>query len=188
MTSVLVIPFIEIYTRGIHDANYIQCAFAFLLVMAHAGHCLRLPYSTLIMATGHYKQTQNNFIMAAILNVVISVLTVKRFGLIGVAIGTLVAMLYQTIWMAIYISKNLIKWPIKNFVKQVFVDVITWGFGVLTTRKMSMYGESFVAWTILAVKDAMIWIVIVIGINFIFNKTRMIEVIHKIIEGKIKKV
>lgn len=31
VTSVLVIPFIEIYTRGIHDANYIQCAFAFCL-------------------------------------------------------------------------------------------------------------------------------------------------------------
>lgn len=188
VTSVLVIPFIEIYTRGIHDANYIQCAFAFLLVMAHAGHCLRLPYSTLIMAAGHYKQTQNNFIIAAILNVVISVLTVKRFGLIGVAIGTLVAMLYQTIWMAIYVSKNLINRPIGIFVKQILIDIITWGVGVLVTKMIVMRGESFIEWTILAVKDAVVWIVILIGINFIFYKTKMLELIHKIIVRKNKKV
>ena len=188
MTSVLVIPFIKIYTRGIHDANYIQCAFAFLLVIAHAGRCLRLPYNTFVLAAGHYKQTQNNYIVAAFLNIFISVLTVKRFGLVGVAIGTLVAMLYQTIWMAIYVSKNLINRPIGIFVKQILIDIITWGVGVLVTKMIVMRGESFIEWTILAVKDAVVWIVILIGINFIFYKTKMLELIHKIIVRKNKKV
>lgn len=188
MTSVLVIPFIKIYTRGIHDANYIQCAFAFLLVIAHAGRCLRLPYNTFVLAAGHYKQTQNNYIVAAFFNIFISVLTVKRFGLVGVAIGTLVAMLYQTIWMAIYVSKNLINRPIGIFVKQILIDIITWGVGVLVTKMIVMRGESFIEWTILAVKDAVVWIVILIGINFIFYKTKMLELIHKIIVRKNKKV
>ena len=32
----------------INDANYVQPVFGFLLCMAHASHCLRLPYFTLI--------------------------------------------------------------------------------------------------------------------------------------------
>ena len=40
-------------------------------------------------------------------NIVISVLAVHVWGLIGVALGTICAMFYQTFWMANYISKNL---------------------------------------------------------------------------------
>lgn len=43
----------------------------------------------------------------------------------GVAIGTAIAMFYQTIWMAFYDSKNLIKWPFTKFLKQIAVDFIT---------------------------------------------------------------
>ena len=90
--------------------------------------------------------------------------------------------------MAIYVSKNLINRPIGIFVKQILIDIITWGVGVLVTKMIVMRGESFIEWTILAVKDAVVWIVILIGINFIFYKTKMLELIHKIIVRKNKKV
>ena len=88
-TAVLIVPFIQVYTAGIHDAEYRQPLFALLLVGANAMHCLRLPYNIMVLAAGHYKQTQQNYIIAAILNIIISVLAVKSWGLIGVAIGTL---------------------------------------------------------------------------------------------------
>ena len=110
------------YTSGVSDVNYIQPLFAILIVVANAGHCLRLPYNIMILAGGHYKQTQRNYIIAAIINIVISIVAVKTWGLVGVAIGTAIAMFYQTIWMAFYDSKNLIKWPFTKFLKQIAVD------------------------------------------------------------------
>lgn len=98
-TAALIVPFVRVYTTGIDDANYIQPAFAILLTLANAMHCLRLPYNIMVLAAGHYKQTQNNYIVAAVINIVLSVLTVKAWGLIGVAIGTLAAMAYQTMWL-----------------------------------------------------------------------------------------
>ena len=123
-TAALIVPFIQVYTLGIRDANYIQPTFAILLTLANAMHCLRLPYNIMVLAAGHYKQTQRNYIVAAILNVVVSVLTVKIWGLIGVAIGTLVAMTYQTIWLAVYDSRNFIYWPLKKVIRQFLVDII----------------------------------------------------------------
>lgn len=41
-----------------------------------------LPYNLMILAAGHYKQTQSNYIVAAALNIVISIVLVSRFGLI----------------------------------------------------------------------------------------------------------
>ena len=151
-----------------------------MIVAANAGHCLRLPYNIIILAAGHYKQTQNNYIIAAILNIVVSVVTVKAWGLIGVAIGTLVAMGYQTVWMAVYDSRNLIKWPLRNFVKQIFVDGLTVIIGFFATRMIAMSEVTYIEWFFLAVKTAVIWIVIVSTLNMIFYRDKMQSMIHKI--------
>lgn len=180
LTAILIVPFVRVYTLGIHDANYIQPLFAALIVAANAGHCLRLPYNIIILAAGHYKQTQNNYIIAAILNIVVSVVTVKAWGLIGVAIGTLVAMGYQTVWMAVYDSKNLIKWPLRNFAKQIFVDGLTVIIGFFTTRMIAMPEATYIEWVFLAVKIAFIWVVIVGVLNMVFYRDKMQSMIHKI--------
>lgn len=180
LTAILIVPFVKVYTLGIHDANYIQPLFAALIVAANAGHCLRLPYNIIILAAGHYKQTQNNYIIAAILNIVVSVVTVKAWGLIGVAIGTLVAMGYQTVWMAVYDSKNLIKWPLRNFAKQIFVDGLTVAIGYFATKMITMPEVTYVEWVFLAVKTAIIWIIIVCVLNMVFYRDKMQSMIHKI--------
>ena len=166
--GILIIPFVTVYTKGITDANYIQPLFAILIVIAHAGHCLRMPYNTMILAAGHYKQTQHNYIIAALLNIIISIITVKFYGLIGVAIGTLVAMFYQTVWMAFYISKNINKWPFKTFLKRLFVDIIEVSVIIICTIFIKMPTTSYLGWLILALEVFSIAIIIVIIINFLF--------------------
>ncbi|MFR3342714.1 MAG: hypothetical protein ACLTS6_00460 [Anaerobutyricum sp.] len=42
LTAILIVPFVRVYTLGIHDANYIQPLFAALIVAANAGHCLEI--------------------------------------------------------------------------------------------------------------------------------------------------
>lgn len=115
LTAILIVPFVQVYTHGVNDANYMQPLFGVLLVAANSGHCLRLPYNIMILAAGHYKQTQHNYIIAAAMNIVIAIVCVMQFGLIGVALGTLASMVYQTVWMAWYNSKNFIQWPMRNF-------------------------------------------------------------------------
>ena len=133
ITAVLIVPFVKVYTHGVTDTNYIQPLFAVILVCAHAFHCLRLPYNLMILAGGHYKQTQWCYIIAALLNIVISIVCVFFWGLIGVAIGTLVAMIYQTIWMMIYDSKNFVNWPIAKTMKQFAVDFLLGALIVAST-------------------------------------------------------
>lgn len=176
-TGVLILPFIDLYTRGVTDANYLQPAFATLIIMAQAGHCLRLPYNTMILASGRYKETQECYVIAAVSNVVISVLTVKVWGLIGVAIGTLVAMSYQTVWMALYNSKEMLKCSIFTFVKQVFVDLLTVIIAGGISMFMFEYVNSYLMWSILAIRIAVIWILVIFIINYILYKEKIIKLL-----------
>lgn len=186
IASVLILPFIQVYTEGITDVDYIQPLFSLFIIAANAGHCLRLPYNIMILAGGHYRQTQGNYIIAAVLNIVISVLTVKAWGLVGVAIGTLIAMFYQTIWMAWYDSKNLICWPFKNFVKQIMVDILViilirflTGYP-FTSSFFQMREVSYMAWVILAVKVSFVGCLSCLIVNWVFYHSHMKRVIRGI--------
>ena len=184
-TGVLIIPFVSVYTKEIHDAEYMQPLFAFLLTLANAGHCFRLPYNILILSAGHYKQTQNNYIIAMMINIIVSVVTVKIWGLIGVTIGTLIAMMYQTIWMAWYNSKNIINWPFKNFVKQSITDIITSVIAAVLSGLFVLNKLTYLSWFILAVKVALIWIAVILIVNFVFYRSHIFY-FFKIIKNKFK--
>lgn len=173
--ALLIVPFVRVYTSGVNDVNYEQPLFAFLLVLAHASHCLRTPYNIAILAAGHFKQTQKNYIVASVLNIVISVLTVYKFGLIGVAIGTLVAMVYQTIWMAVYDSRHIIYWPIRNFAKQLLVDCIVVVGAYLSTRWIHLAEVSYFAWIIMACKIVCVVLVVSVCVNCLLYRGKLLN-------------
>lgn len=179
-TGILIVDFIRVYTNGITDADYIQPLFAVLITLANAGHCLRLPYNLIILAAGHYKQTQKNYIVAMVMNIVISITTVKIWGLVGVAVGTLAAMIYQTVWMAWYVSKNIIFWDFKFFGKQCAVDVITVIIASAATFKIPLLSVTYSAWVVQAIEVFLIWFFIMVVINTIFYKEKLRFMVSKI--------
>ena len=181
VTALLIVPFIQIYTHGITDANYMQPLFAALIVLANAGHCLRLPYNIVILAGGHFKQTQKCYIIAALLNVIISLVAVNKLGLIGVTMGTVAAMFYQTIWMAIYDSKNIICWSFGKFLKQVVVDVVTIAlmssimFVTPIKAFFTLSSISYISWVVLAIKVSIVSIIFICITNLICYKKYIIK-------------
>ena len=180
-TAVLIVPFVLVYTRGITDADYNQPAFSLLIVFAYAAYCYRLPYHIVIKAGVHYKQTQRCYIIASIVNIVISILTVHWFGLIGVAVGTLVAMAYQTVWMAWYDSKNIIHWPFRYFLKQIGVDIITFFCGFFVSQIISISSYTYISWVVMATKVVLIWSAITLIINIVFYKSVMSKVFRRLL-------
>ena len=182
LTAVLIVPFVQVYTHGVSDANYIQPLFGILLVAANSGHCLRLPYNIMILAAGHYKQTQHNYVIAAVMNIAISIIAVKQFGLIGVTLGTLAAMVYQTVWMAWYNSKNFIQWPMHNFFKQMAVNAVSAASIFIVTSYFTLTGVSYLEWVVLAIKVTTCGIFIAFLVNYIFYKEFMMKIASKLMK------
>ena len=173
-TGVLILPFVAVYTRGITDANYIVPVFSVLLVCAHAFHCLRLPYNLMVLAAGHYRETQNSAIIQAAMNIVISIIAVWRWGLVGVAIGTLAAMIYRTVYLAKYLSDYIIKWPFVFFIKQLAVDTVIVLCAVTATSWFRIGGLNYMAWFFWAIKTVIVWTAVAVTINLIFYRDRVV--------------
>ena len=179
-TSILIVPFISVYTFGITDANYLQPIFAVLLVLTHAGRCLRLPYNILILAGGHYKETQSNYVVATVMNIAFSIFCTYCFGLVGVAVGSFVALYYQMFWMADYDSKNFIKWDKKHFYKQLLVDFITIIIATISTKWIVLENANYFSWLLMSLKVTVIYLFVILLVNIIFYKEKLTLLYKKI--------
>lgn len=182
-TAVLIVPFVGVYTHGITDANYIVPVFGIMLTAAWGMYCIRLPYNIVVLAVGHYKQTQASAIIEAVLNLVTAVALVLKFGLVGVAVGTLVAMVYRTSYLAWYISRNVINRSLWAFVKHLFVDafsialfvgLIYFVVGPIQELRVSSYLE----WGLLAIKTTVLGVMTIGAVNLLFyfkNFSRLVK-------------
>ena len=111
---VLIVPFVQQYTAGATDINYTMPAFATVALIAQMVMCIRQPYLTVVCAAGHYKQTRNDALVEAGINIVTSVVLTYIFGIIGVAIGTLIANVFRTLRLAIYMQGNILNRPFRK--------------------------------------------------------------------------
>lgn len=120
---IMIVPFISIYTKGVEDVNYIRPLFAYLLTSSAVIYCFRFPYSAVITAAGHFKQTKWGAYGEALLNITVSIILVWKLGLVGVAIGTVIAMSFRLIYSVVYLSRHILHRSVLVFIKRLIVNI-----------------------------------------------------------------
>lgn len=108
VTGLLLTPFVMIYTKNIIDANYYQPIFGILLILSSVIYLIKFPHLNLAYSANKFKEIKIPAFCEAAINIVLSLILVPCMGLIGVAIGTIVAMLYRMIFH-VYFTTKLIK-------------------------------------------------------------------------------
>lgn len=175
-TAVLIVPFVLVYTSGINDVSYYRPTFAYIVVVSEMFYCFRMPYQTVVEAEGQFKQTRNGAIFEALLNIIISVVLVNFYGLIGVAIGTLCAMIFRTIQYAIYASKNILHRSAFVFTKHMLISCMSIILSVMFIKVIpSVVVSSYFTWIIEAIIVTIITTIVNILISYIFYKNEFMD-------------
>lgn len=183
----MILPFVRLYTNGATDINYIRPLYAAIVLAADYLYCVRCSYSCIIYAAGHFRQTMKNSYIEAGINIVISLLLVNKYGLVGVGIGTLAAMVYRCIDYIYYLSKNIIYWDIKKTAYKYFINIIAFVIIYFIVRNFNFNQINNVKqWIIYAIITTLITAVIYISINLILNKKEVFTIydiyIHPLIQ------
>ncbi len=166
--GILLVPFVSIYTKDVTDGNYIVPTFSALLTIAYAFFCLRYPYTAIIKVAGHYRETQMSCIIEAVLNVVLSIILVYSWGLSGVAIATLAAMIYRTLYCVFYLKNNILRRPVKYYFKNLTVDFIGAVLCVILTSWIQLSSHTWIGWIWMALKVAPICFLVICSVNIVF--------------------
>lgn len=171
----LIESFVMIYTKGVNDANYNIPEFAIILTISYIVQNIRNTYNTMIQATGRYKETQYTFIWEAIINIVVSIIAVTKFGLVGVAIGTLVGALFQMLTQAMYIYKNILNANALKTIKLCLTDFLLILLGICITKILPMNANTYIEWVITAIPVALIWALLVIVMSLLLYRNEVEE-------------
>ena len=124
----------RLYTAGVTDVNYIDAWLPILFVVVKLLTNARTSSNNVITIAGHFKKTQNRSILESAINLTASILFVIFMGIYGVLLGSIVALLYRSIDIVVYASKNLLnRSPWVTFRRWLTNAVIFIGIIMVTT-------------------------------------------------------
>ena len=168
---VLIVPFILIYTSGVTDVSYNRIAFGLLATLAGFFATVRNPYQSICQAAGKYKETRDGAILEAFVNITLSITFVLKFGLVGVTIGTLAAMIIRTIQYAYYAYNHLVKIDIKNFYKRLFVSLFIIAITYILYALLPMPAiDNYWKWALLALCVVLFTTLLTLLLDLLFWK------------------
>ena len=108
LSGLLITPFVQLYTNGITDVDYIQPIFGVLIVMAEGLYLIKEPHLDLSYSANKFKELSVPAFVEAGINILVSIILVHKLGLIGVAIGTIAGMTYRMAYQ-IYFTTKIVK-------------------------------------------------------------------------------
>ena len=177
-TALLILPFISIYTHGITDVNYFRPLFAYILVAAEALYCIRIPYNSVVLAAGHYRQTRNGAFAEAFINIILSVILVNFLGIVGVVIGTMCAMLFRTVQYAAYLSSNIIEDSMKSFLKHISISAGNAAAIILIVKALPLWSvETYADWAAFAVIVVLVSVAVTAATGLLFFRAEVIDLL-----------
>ena len=134
----------------------------------------RKPLNIYFNSAGWYKETRLIVFLEAILNLIVSLLLVKKYQIIGLLLGTMISMLLTTFWfIPKFVWKDKLKQDLVNYYTRYFIGVgltVVLSFlGSLIISKIKI--TSYVIWFLMAVIVSIIIMVIVMAVFYFFSKS-----------------
>lgn len=181
VTAVMIVSFVELYTAGVTDVNYREPIFAFLLILAAVLYCLRLPYQELVAAAGQFRQTNRGACGEAVLNVLLSILLLRPFGLCGVAAATVIATAFRFLYYVSYLSGHILFRRKKLFLKRALVNGSSFLLAVFCGAAVLRLGEitNYVQWIFFGCIITLLAGGIVLVVHLLFYRAEVSALLKK---------
>lgn len=177
----LIIPFVNIYIKGVADINYIYPMFGLLLTVWSVLHNSRLPNHAIINASGNWKITTKTNISQIIILTLGTVILGYFLGINGILLGMIIATFYKSTSI-IYLSNKKIlnissKTSILRLIRIFFIIFLNNLPIILNLVNIDV--DNFLEWTEVAIIFVIWATVITLLINYIFDSKTVKELYNK---------
>lgn len=188
-TLILILPFVSIYTNNVIDTNYIRPLFALFIILSELVTSIRFPYRRLCFSAGKFKELNFASWLEVIINIVLSIVFVFNFGIVGVAIGTLISITVNLIITISISSKKILNRKSYETIKKIFLMIVNIIINVLIMKDfIGIIPNSFYDFILLGIKVGIISTLITIIYNLIVlnkNSIASIKKIHHFIKRRV---
>lgn len=166
---VCVIPFMKLYTEGFTDINYIDTMLPIFFLGMQYLNIMRGPDNNLINIAGHFQKTKNRAIIEMLINITVSIFSVRIWGIYGVLLGTIIALLYRTNDIILYSNHKILArsaWPTY---KRSFLNLSGCIAIVLIYRQTSYTPDNYFGLIGYGIRHGIVIVVLFTMINVLFD-------------------
>lgn len=170
LMAVFLLPIIQIYTKGITDAQYTNVLLLLLFVIMNLIAASKLPANGIIEYSGDFKKTRSFAIWEMIINITVSVVAIFYMGICGAIIGTIAALVYRGIVTIYYSNKKILNRSQMCTYKIIIANTLVFAAIMAVFFVDTFSGVSFFRLLLYGMCHA-VWIVaLYLIVNLIFNK------------------
>lgn len=170
VTYFLLIPFIEIYTKGVHDVNYIYSFLPFLFCSVQILSWSRMIASNLFGIAGHAKSNAIASIVESALNVCLSIIFVNIFGIVGVLLATVVSLIPKVIFLNVRADVKILKRSNFKTLKIFLCNSLVFIGTVLLKPVINLSVHSYIEFCIYGFVLVLIYLLIIAIVNCLTNR------------------
>lgn len=170
LMAVFLLPLIQIYTKGINDANYTNVYLVLLFVVMNLLANGKLPSNHVLEYSGKFEETRSHAICEMLINITVSVVAILFFGICGAIVGTIVALLYRGTMMIYYSNKKVLDRSMFATYKLWLVNGTIFAVIMIIFFVDSFCGLSFIDLLIKGIIHSLWIIPLYLLVNFVFFK------------------
>jgi len=177
---IMIMPFIEIYTDGIDDANYYLPVLGFLVVLNGLFYNLKNPQGMLIMAAGMFKETRVQTTIQGLITVALGIILTYYFGIYGVVLASIIANIYRCIDLLFFASNRITFLPIIISFKRIINVLISITIIYCLSTLINIQVNSYYDWFITSFLIAIFATICIMILNYFLDKKTFIFTIKRI--------
>lgn len=150
ITLITILPFVQVYTDGVKDAQYTNIIFAVLFVLNGILYNLKTPQGMLVVSAGLYKETRVQSTIQAAILLFGGILLGYKYELMGVMLASCLSNLYRCIDLFFFIPKNVThmsKGPTLRYMLELALMIFV-NYFILT--KLPFIPTSLITWVLYA--------------------------------------
>lgn len=165
IAAITIVPFVDVYTKGINDVNYHVPLFGFLIVLKGVIENLYSPHGMLVHSFGKFKEFRNCYVGQAVLAVVSTVVFTTLWGLTGAMIAMIITHTYTLIYYITATRSKIVNISLHYNLKLITLVILIFTISYLLANLKHYYVTDYYQWICYAVIISII-VVILTTIGF----------------------
>lgn len=166
---ILILPFLELYTRGVDDINYLDFSIAILFSICCLLELISNMLGSLSNSSGDFIPMKKITITGAIINLSVSLMLVKTLGIYGVLVGTIIAYLVMDSLQIYLVHVKTLNNGTLYFVKLISLNSILSFILVRVSLNLNLYLDNYIDFIFLGIETIIIATIIILTFNIISN-------------------
>lgn len=147
---ITIVPFVDVYTKGINDANYHVPLFGFLIVLKGVIENLYSPHGMLVHSCGKFKEFRSCYFWQAIIAVISTIILTKLWGIDGAMSAMIITHIYTLIYYTVKTRIKIVKISMRHNIKLISLVILIFVISYLISKIHHFSIISYPEWILYA--------------------------------------